>query len=379
MKVKRGISLVVLIITIIIMVLLAGLAITGTSNVISRAQKNDFAVELSTITDKIKEYYLTFGNLPVKNAKLTFQEIVAKQTNDVYKEKLNEEVALNNDLVNEFYIVDLTVLNVDDIERGMALDDTDVFLVSSANLNLYYLKGVELEEEIYFSMAKLTNSSKINQEISENITQVALKDDLIVTKNINTWTNEIKIHINNMLNEGETIRYSIAGQQPKTVENSKDIIINKETLTDAQKTALTNNKTAVVEVVRNGSVIKTTEINIGNLDVLNPTLGTMDMVNTTNASCNTIKINFSDEGGSEIKAIYYDYNKILKDGVEKDYYLDKNLGSRASLLKVGKISTDGKIKLEKHIKSILVVATDNAGNISNVVTYNIENQYLVSK
>ena len=379
MKMKSGISLVTLIITIIVMVIIVSVTIAGTTNVIGEAKKNDFAVELSTITDKIKEYYLTFGNLPVKNIKFNIQEVLTKQTDKNYKEKLNEEIAINKDLLNEFYVVDLKVLNIEGLERGITEESVDIFLVSSTNLNVYYLKGVNAEGELYFSMAKLTGNNMVNQEVDENITQVELDEKLSVTKSTNTWTNEIKIYINNQLSGDEIVRYYIAGKAARTLESGKEILINLETLTSDEKEALQNNKTVVIELIKNQNVIKTAQINIDNLDILNPTLGVMEVVDTTNANYNTIKINSSDLGGSNIKAIYYDYNKILKEGVEKDYYLDKNLGSRVSLLKVGQISKDGIIKLEKHIKSILVIVLDNAGNISDIVTYTIADKYVVSK
>ena len=380
MKTKKGISLVVLIITIIVMVLLAGIAIAGTTNVIEEADKSDFVVELSTIKDRIKERYLLTGSLVVKSGQqYTAQEIVAMQTIEENKSSLINEITKNNDLTNTFYVVDLSQLEVETSKRGIESDELDVFVVASNTLNVYYLRGFEYKQEIRFSTVTLASESTVEQQTGEEINQVELNDKLNVTKSSNTWTNEMKIYITNQLNDGESLQYSIAGGNVKSIEKNNYITINSTVMTNSEKTAFANNKTVIIDRIKDGTVLESKEISIDNLDIINPTLGDMEIIDTTNTSINTIKINFEDSGNSGVKAIYYDYNKILKDGTEKDYYLDKNLGSRASLLKAGKISKDGIIKLDKYIKSIFVVAVDNAGNVSDVVTYTIEDTYIVSK
>ena len=94
---------------------------------------------------------------------------------------------------------------------------------------------------------------------------------------------------------------------------------------------------------------------------------------------NTIKINVTDQGESDIKCIYYDYNTVMLNDKEVKYYIDRSEVNAKDLVGFGKCTKDGSISLDKNIKSIVAIAVDNAGNVSEIITYIIEDEYLVSK
>ena len=379
MKTKQGVSLVILSIAIIIMVLLLGFAITQINSVLEEAEKDAFVVELATIKDKVKEYYLLMGSLPVQSGvTYTPDTLKAKLANVSDQELLSNEIKTNKDQNNIFYVVNLDLLEVETEERGKGSDDTDKFLIASNTLNAYYLKGIIVENTTRFSLATLSTQNVIedNTVPSEEVT---LDTKLNVIKSTNTYTNELILTVTNELKDGESLKYSIGNATAKAVPANKVIIINLANMTSAEKTAFATNKTVTISKLTSGVVTETKEISISNLDVTNPSLGAMEMTDTANASYNMITINSADEGESGIRAIYYDYSSILVDDVETAYYSDRSVVTVDDLATFGRVSKDGTIKLEKHIKSIIAIAVDNAGNTTDITVYSIADSYVVSK
>lgn len=380
MKTKKGISLVTLAITIIVTVIFAGIIIASTDNVLTEAERDNFVIELSTIEDKVKEYHLLMGVLPVKlGTTYTANEIKAKLAVSSQQALLANEITVNNDTNNTFMVIDIDLLGIQTDERGTTQQDTDVFIVASNTLNVYYLKGFEYEDVVRFSQVTLVSQNDIETDTEYVDSEVELDTQLSLVKNINVWTNEISITIKNNLQENETLQYSVSGAVEKAVPNNNIIILNSANLTDTEKAALATNKLVTVNRLVNDSVTETKTIAIDNLDLTSPVLGTMEMTNTSSEQYNLVKLNSSDEGGSEIKCLYYDYATMLVNSIETSYYTNRSDVSANELMSFGKITNDGTIKLDKNIKSIVAVAVDNAGNASSITTYTLEDTYLKSE
>ncbi|MBQ8042653.1 MAG: hypothetical protein IJ272_00690 [Clostridia bacterium] len=379
MKTKRGIALVALAISIVVMLLIAGIAIVQINNVIFETEKEQFIVELSTIKEKIKERYLLAGSLPVKvSVEYTADELKAQLTDTSHQALLESEITANKDTNNTFLVVDLEKMEIDTDQRGKSQQDIDVFIVASNTLNVYYLKGVEIEGIMRFSLATLVSQDEIEGDTEQQGTAVSLDNDLAITKNTNVWTNEICITVKNALQTGEALQYFIGIAEAKAVENNT-IVVNSDNMTEAEKTSFATNKYVTINRLLNGSITETKEVVIDNLDITPPTLGTMEMTDTSNESYNIIKINSTDEGGSGIKCLYYDYVTMLVSGDSTSYYSDRSEVNVNELLGFGKITNDGTITLDKNIKSFIAVVVDNAGNTSDITTFIIEDTYLITK
>lgn len=120
---NRGITLVSLIITIIILLILSGAAITGINNSNDVSAYNNMIADLTLLEDKILVYYNRYGEIPrVESSNKTINGIV-------------------------YYKIDLTklenvTLNYGTVDEG---DETDIYLVND-NLEVYYFKGIEKSE-----------------------------------------------------------------------------------------------------------------------------------------------------------------------------------------------------------------------------------------
>jgi len=279
---------------------------------------------------------------------------------------------------NTFLIVDLETLKVETNERGKSEETTDVFVVATNTLNVYYLNGVEVENIIRFSTVTLIADNDVEGDIEQTNTPVSLDNNLVVTKNTNVWTNELKITISNTLQSGETLQYSIGNAETKALSGNV-IEITSTKMTDSERNQLATNKYVTIKKIVNGSIEQTKQLPIDNLDVLSPTMGNLEMIDTSNEDYNVVKINSADEGESGIKCLYYDYLGKLGDNTVLPYYSARSVPTLKDLMRFGKITNDGTIILDKNIKTIIVTAVDNAGNASNITTYTIDDIYLISK
>lgn len=380
MKAKKGVSLVALVITIIVMVMIAGLVIMQIDNSLTETLKNDFAMDLTTIKDKCKEYYILTGALPVQEGEqYTANQIKDKHTNVNAKELILNEITENKDLDNMFYVVDLNLLQLETSSRGKQAETNDVFVIASKSLNVYYLKGEDIDGVLNFSLLNLVSQSIIENNSEQPEEQVELNNELEVIKSTNAWSNEISLVVKYDLKEGESLQYAIGGVGFKKVADNKTIVINANSMTSAEKTAFDAQKIVTVRRVKTGIAAKTKDVAIDNLDITEPTFLSMTITDSSSKDYNIIKIESSDNSGSGVKALYYDYSTILDEGKEKTYYTDRSNISSQDVIGFGKATKDGTIKLDKNIKSIVAVAVDNAGNVSSLTTFVLDNTYIISK
>ena len=369
----------VLTITLIVMTILGSIIIAQTQSFIQTAERNDFITELTTLEDKVKEHYLLTGNLPIKDGEeYTLEQLKAKLSTDEEKNALQNEVELNKDEEQKFLVIDIEKLPIESQKNGFGKEETDIYVITENTFNLYYLKGNLVEGKIVFSTVTLieSNNIEINDEQIDN-SGVVLKTDLVVTKDVNTWTNQVVLTVQNELEEGKTLQCSIAGSQAKDVIDNK-ITLNASTMTSDEKTAFSTNKTATITKLENGTVTQTVQVSLTNLDITPPVLGDLSYVET-DGDYNKVKINYSETGGSNIKGIFYDYVSVLVNNLDTPYYADRSNILKEDLIGLGKYSSDGNITLDKNVKSIVAIVVDEAGNVSEIGNYEINSEYLISK
>lgn len=140
---KKGVSLVTVIIAVsVMMILISSVSVVG-SSAISSANFEEYKSTIERVADEVNIYVNENNSLPVT------KEIVA--INSLGEDFLSE-VKEKNDLSNKFYVVDVSKLNDYNIEKGKGtVTDKDVFLVAEDTNNVYYLKGFKYRGEIYFT------------------------------------------------------------------------------------------------------------------------------------------------------------------------------------------------------------------------------------
>lgn len=127
---NKGITMVSLIITIVILLILSGVTIGNLSSSKKVTPYNNMIADIKLLEDKILIYYNKFEEIPkVEGSNQTIAGVV-------------------------YYEIDLTKLENITLNYGTRNDgdETDIYLVNN-NLKVYYLKGVEKEETIHHTRA----------------------------------------------------------------------------------------------------------------------------------------------------------------------------------------------------------------------------------
>ena len=142
MKNKRGVTFSVVIVAIVIMLIVVSSASVIGTRSISTANFEEYKSEIGRVYNNVNEYYIKNKTLPIKN------EIIDISSLDTeFKSILNQ----NGDNTSSLYVVDVALLEDATIKNGKGTVATkDVYLVSSQNQNIYYLKGFKYNKVVYY-------------------------------------------------------------------------------------------------------------------------------------------------------------------------------------------------------------------------------------
>lgn len=141
---KKGITMsVVLIAVVIMLILITSATVVGTTS-ISTANYEDFKSIVGRVSNNVNEYYVKNNELPVKN------EVVAT---DSLSESFQDELEKKGDLNKKLFIIDMTKINDSTITIGRGNSTSeDIFLVAEDSHNIYYLKGHEFKRVKYYGV-----------------------------------------------------------------------------------------------------------------------------------------------------------------------------------------------------------------------------------
>lgn len=143
---KKGITLLVLIIAILVMLILISSAAVIGFNSINTANFDEYMSKLNRVSDDVNQYYLSNKKLPV-----TDEQVDALSLGDQFE----SEVITNNDSNNKLYVIDMSKIEDPSIKIGNGtVQNKDVFLVAENSQNIYYLNGFNYKSKTYFSLAK---------------------------------------------------------------------------------------------------------------------------------------------------------------------------------------------------------------------------------
>lgn len=127
---NRGITIVSLVITVIILLILSGTAIYNLNLSSGAGRLNNMVADIKLLKDEILLYYNKYQEIPTTERKTNING-------------------------TEYYEIDLSKLDNITLNFGEdygktdnLTDSSDVYLVDS-NLNIYYLKGIENSGEVY--------------------------------------------------------------------------------------------------------------------------------------------------------------------------------------------------------------------------------------
>lgn len=185
MKLNKGYSMIVLVITIAVILILATTAISMMQASRENSKMTDFIYDVRTVEESVKSYYTRTGTLPVAS----FDKIDINDP-DVFDEEIRKKLLTQlSTYDNEnYYDIDLTQLGT------IALRDTERgYFVNEGSLKVYVKNGVEYysedskQKEIYYTLTStLINGLDIYSSPEEEV---------LVVGNPITWSNVASLRV----------------------------------------------------------------------------------------------------------------------------------------------------------------------------------------
>lgn len=179
---NKGITIISLLITVAIMLIISSTAIYTSMDRFEINKLNKMYNDINLLSDKVANYYLRYGELPViKNNEYTY-------TNLNFNKNINDD--------NTYYIINLSAMESISLNYGMEGFDNpnrsdDVYVVNNASHNVYYVKGIKANGNIYHTTDINRNS------ITDNIPPTKPEIKIIKgTKNEKgEYTNQVELEI----------------------------------------------------------------------------------------------------------------------------------------------------------------------------------------
>lgn len=313
---KKGITLVTLLITLIVMIVLSTTVVVSGVSAMNNAKKMKFAAELVFMQDTVQNYMRTHENsLPIKGG----------------------VVAVQNLPQGEYYEIDMSLLGLIDTAYGNKLnaDEKDIYVVSKTNNEVYYLKGLKIGNTIYYNL-----TDELKESINYTDTNAVSKDGIIFNQSKTDYTNsDISVNV----------------QVPKEYSNVTVVSGNTEitefaiegkyivfTISEA------SNFNIAVLYTKDGAQLQQTH-SVSNFDNVAPTIEIKEKIKITsdNKEKTSITINTTDDLSGVDKVLY------TTDKVEKTYFETENKGKQV---------TNNNVVVDKFTKYVTFYVVDKAGN-----------------
>ena len=300
---------------------------------------------------------------------------------------IEEEIVLNGDEEQSFYVVNMSLVDLDNITSGRQYNEnsntspTDIFVVASNSFNAYYLLGQEINGVRYYSLSsKLTNIDRksSNVVVDSSLTTVDEENGIIYNGRINILknssdSNSLDTKISIKLEFGDitevvvgTKTYSPNLKLGESTYNLKDI------LSDEQVQLLNSDGTVTINIVQGDTTVESKIISVTGLINTAPTISSDNELYFYDGE-NTIVFNVN-KGDSDIEYVKYEYYSVFDEKNANGYssyhsqlesanawakYTDEN-GKKVKMTESGRVA----ITVPKNVRDILVIVKDKNGNIS---------------
>lgn len=140
LKNNKGITMIALVVTIIIMAILLTVVNYGSEKGLEMKELNNMYADILILEEKISLYYLNKGELPLKDSTKTIN------VNDTIK-------ASNPNNNSEFYEIDISKLNNVSLNNMKdSRNSSDRYLINKQSHTVYYQKGVRLDGKVYYTI-----------------------------------------------------------------------------------------------------------------------------------------------------------------------------------------------------------------------------------
>ena len=314
-KIKKGISMIALLITIAVFLILLTVITISSDKIVNNTKKKQFAREIYEVQNLVDKYKYEKEEYPYTILDDNTKESISIDITDDINDQFKNEGVTEGDKA-KLYTIDLNKIGAENITRGIKKDNNlkDVYAFSEKTGIVYYIKGYKVGKNVYYTLTdelkgqigygKDTKDTSNSKVISETASMDYVQDGLVLlldgirntrsghSTSTNVWEdlsgnnydytlNDIKINDNNIYFKGTANSYALRK------ENLSEIFGN--TLYDDRTIEIVVKDTSDshIWICGNSSSRKAIGIYVGTLNVsISP-----DNVSTFTLKSSALKVN----------------------------------------------------------------------------------------
>ncbi len=144
-NIKNGITMIVLVITIVIMLIISGTVLFSFKGINTSTKQREFATEIYNLQKVAEQYEFLNGKYPVKDS------INFNISSIAEKAQFSGEPGYSSNVVS-LKKIDLYEAGVETISRGNESSTYDIYAISETTGRVYYLKGVTIGNNTYYTL-----------------------------------------------------------------------------------------------------------------------------------------------------------------------------------------------------------------------------------
>lgn len=134
MKNEKGITIIALVLTVILMLIISSVIIYNVRKSTNVQGYNNMCADIQLLEDKIAVYYNKYGDIPKSNQNFnTPSSITTSEDGGTY------------------YEIDKTALQNLTLKLSKGIEDLDKYIINDKSHKVYYLKGIDFDGDIYYS------------------------------------------------------------------------------------------------------------------------------------------------------------------------------------------------------------------------------------
>ena len=257
LKNEKGITLIVLTITIIVILIVTSITIYNSNNQLAIKKVNNLYSDLESISTKVTAYYLENDTLPVydneyESSKSDFKTLI--DTNGA------EDNVINPNDGETYHVIDLSKLDNLTLNYGLEYKDwkedqtpspteyQDLYIINDMTHQIYYPKGIKLRQNVYFTrdidialISRIDKSDidddftidELTSSIQKNKASTQAEEKIIATANLT-----LSIDTNSYVLNTLSYAWSDTSVDTEDAEQIKNITFSKFTLNQENNATL---------------------------------------------------------------------------------------------------------------------------------------------
>ena len=187
-KIKKGISMMALLITIAVFLILLTVITISSDKIVNNTKKKQFAREIYEVQNLVDKYKYEKEEYPYTILDDNTKESISIDITDDINDQFKNEGVTEGDKA-KLYTIDLNKIGAENITRGIKKDNNlkDVYAFSEKTGIVYYIKGYKVGKNVYYTLTdelkgqigygKDTSNSKV---ISETASMDYVQDGLVL-------------------------------------------------------------------------------------------------------------------------------------------------------------------------------------------------------